>query len=212
MSGLEELRTRYPWPKEKPEVEIVRPEIEGWFAGANQTVLVDLIHLGRTDKPMTVLELGSFRGLSSKFIVGQLRPIDTLICIDHWLGSEEHHRREDWRELLSTLHETFLHNLWEHRERVVPMRTTTRDGLRELKKLGIAPDVIYVDAAHDAESVYQDVRDCLEFFPGAEICGDDWPQHSVRTGVVRAAEGWTLLYVRDSACWHLRHKDRSYPK
>ncbi len=206
--SLNELRSRYPWPAEQPTVEIVRPEIEGWFAGANKVVLKDLVERAKT--PRIVLELGSFRGLSSKFLAGILRRKDTLICIDHWLGSEEHHRREDWRELLSTLHQVFLKNLWDYREWVIPMRTTTHDGLRELRKLGIKPDVIYVDASHDEEGVYQDVRDCMEFFPEAEICGDDWTQHSVRMGVIRAAEGWQLLHVRGCSCWHLRHKERLY--
>ncbi len=208
--SLAELRSRYPWPAEKPEVEIVRPEIEGWFAGANKDILRQLVD--NTAGPRIVLELGSFRGLSGKFLAELLEPGDHLICIDHWLGSEEHHRREDWRELLSTLHQVFLRNLWDYRNQLIPMRTTTHDGLRELRKLGIHPDVIYVDASHDEESVYQDVTDCMTFFPEAEICGDDWPQHSVRTGVVRAAEGWKLLHVRGCSCWHLRHKDRNYPK
>jgi hypothetical protein len=208
--SLDTLRQRYPWPADKPSVEIVRPEIEGWFAGANKDVLRQLVE--NTEGTRIILELGSFRGLSSKFLVELLGAGDQLICIDHWLGSEEHHRREDWRDVLSTLHQVFLMNLWGYREQVIPMRTTTHDGLRELRKLGIKPDVIYVDASHDDESVYQDVRDCMEFFPEAEICGDDWPQHGVRTGVVRAAEGWKLLNVRGCSCWHLRHKDRSYPK
>jgi len=208
--SLAELRKRYPWPADKPEPEIIHPEIKGWFAGANKDVLRHLIE--NATGPRIILELGSFRGLSSKFLAELLQPGDTLICIDHWLGSEEHHRRDDWREVLSTLHQVFLKNLWGHRDQVIPMRTTTHDGLRELKKLGIKPDVIYVDASHDEYSVYQDVTDCMSFFPEAEICGDDWTRHGVRMGVTRAAEGWELLNVRGCSCWQLCHNEKRYLK
>lgn len=203
MTGLEELRRRYPWPEDRPEVP---EELTGWFAGPNRDLLGELI--AAAPQEAVVVELGSFRGMSSAFIADRLSPGATLICIDHWLGSEEHHRHDQWRQMLPTLYETFLCNTWTWRGRIIPMRTTTRDGLRELRKLGVRPDVIYVDAAHDEESVYMDVRDCLEFFPDAEICGDDWPHHSVRTGVVRAAAGWKLLDVRGCCAWHLKH-DRS---
>lgn len=207
--SIQTLRERYPWPEARPEVEIVSPEIEGWFAGANRTMLAALIEARRKPTPsvavpITVLELGSFRGLSSKFLAERLVPGDTLICVDHWLGSEEHHRREDWRKLLATLYEVFLMNLWNHRSYVVPMKTTTLGGMNELAQLHIVPDIIYVDAAHDAESVYRDITLAKTLFPDAEICGDDWTQHSVRTGVVRATEGWQLLDIIQACGWHLR--------
>lgn len=206
--SIDTLYVRYPWPNERPTPEVVHPEIEGWFAGANRTMLAELIerHDDELGRPIVFLELGSFRGLSSKWLAQQLDSSDTLICVDHWLGSEEHHRREDWRELLSTLYEVFLSNLWDYRERVVPMRTTTLDGMKELSELCITPDIIYVDAAHDAESVYRDITMAKNLFPDAEICGDDWPHHSVRTGVVRAAEGWKLLDVQGCCAWHLKRE------
>ena len=209
MNGLAELRTRYPWPAEKPVVEIVRPEIDGWFSGANKDVLRSLMEVAPCG-PNIILELGSFRGLSSMFMAGLLRPGEHLICIDHWNGSAEHQGRDGFVPVLDTLYEVFLKNLWDYRDQLIPMRTTTHDGLRELQKLGIAPDVIYVDAAHDAESVYQDVTDCMTFFPEAEICGDDWMRASVREAVVRAIGKWKFLHVNNCICWHLRHKDRIY--
>jgi hypothetical protein len=206
--SIETLRERYPWPASRPTVKIVHPEIEGWFAGANRKMLGALIdQRGELAAgPIIILELGSFRGLSSKFLAERSMGGDTLICVDHWLGSEEHHRRDDWRELLSTLYEVFLSNLWGFRDRVVPMRTTTLDGMKELQVLGIMPDIIYVDAAHDTESVYRDITTAQKFFPDAEICGDDWMHHSVRTGVVRAAEGWKLLDVQGCCAWHLKRE------
>lgn len=202
--SIETLRERYPWPESRPELEIVRPEIAGWFAGANRKMLANLLATTRIGESRVILELGSFRGLSSKWLAQRTVAADTIICIDHWLGSEEHQNRDDYRELLATLYEVFLSNLWEYRERVVPMRTTTLDGMKELHALGVIPDIIYVDAAHDAESVYRDITLAKTLFPDAEICGDDWMRQSVREGVVRAAGKWKLLDVCDCCSWHLK--------
>lgn len=42
------------------------------------------------------------------------------------------------------LYETFLINLWPHKDRVVPLRMTTLQGLRMLHAAGVKPDIIYI--------------------------------------------------------------------
>jgi hypothetical protein len=196
MNPLDRLRRRYPWPAEKPTG---RDECTGWFAGANRTALKAAI----TDNTRVIVELGSFQGLSSKWFAENMPPLCTLICIDHWQGSIEHTRRPDWQEKLATLHATFLQNLWPFRERVIPMKTTTLEGMGEIYDLGIEPDLIYVDASHAEEDVFKDVTTCLQRFPEAEILGDDWPHNSVRRGVVRATARCGLLAVHGCSCWQI---------
>jgi len=198
MTPLDELRRRYPWPGECPDVPTAmkgdRPE--GWCSGDNRTMFE---RLGKNAK--IIVELGSWLGLSASYLL-DLCPQATVICVDHWRGSAEHHRREDWKVRLATLYETFLRHHWANRDRIVPMRTGTLDGLQELRELGIQPDLIYVDASHDEESVYQDITACLHHFPEAEIIGDDWLHASVRRGVIRAADHlW--LRVEGINCWHI---------
>ncbi|HUU46031.1 MAG TPA: class I SAM-dependent methyltransferase [Acidobacteriota bacterium] len=178
MNAIETLKLRYPWPAEKPDVPA---EMSGWFAGPNRQALAELL------SPATdvVLELGSWVGMSATHIC-QCAPNATVLCIDHWLGSAEHHRRPEWEARLPTLYETFLVNMWEFRDRLIPMKTTTLEGMREIHALGIVPRIVYIDAAHDEESVFQDVSMAQESFPTADILGDDWPWDSVRKGVVRA--------------------------
>lgn len=178
MSGIAELRRRYPWPDERPDV----PEDWcGWCGGSNQERFAELL----SNKTSVVVELGSFCGLSAN-ILAETAVNATIICVDHFKGSIEHTRNEAWAARLPRLHETFLRNLWPHRARVIPLRATTLDGMREIYELGIVPNLIYVDAAHDEESVSQDVSLAMELFPVSELIGDDWLHPSVRRGVVAA--------------------------
>ena len=196
--SLDELRRRYPWPEEQPRG---RGECSGWFAGANRTALQAAMQPGHK----VIVELGSWEGLSARWFCENMPRGATLICIDHWEGSSEHHRRPDWAERLELLPLTFLDNLWEHRARVIPMRTTTLAGMDELASLKIVPDVLYVDAGHEEEFVLADVGKALELWGSEDtaILGDDWPHTSVRRGVVRAATRCKLLSVYGASCWEI---------
>lgn len=210
-SGLAELRRRYPWPSERPKGD---GECDGWFAGANKTALnfaIDKPAFDRSKWPCLILELGSFQGLSAKwFMEAASRPFSTnLICIDHWEGSSEHKRRADWKAKLANLHGTFLDNLWDFRDCVVPMKTTTLAGICELHALGIIPDLIYVDASHETPFVFADTDLALRLFPTAKILGDDWPHDSVREGVVKAARRCKYLTVHGSSCWEILVEGRN---
>lgn len=186
MSGLDELRADHSWPDKRPREPDAKPH--GWFSGDNQKALARLL----TPETKIVVENGSWFGLSARFIT-EHAPNATIICIDHWEGSAEHHRRPDWKELLPDLYPGFLSNLWEYRDRVIPFKTSSLHGLTRLYQLGIKPDLIYEDAAHDEQSVEANIKTELRYFPNAEILGDDWLHHSVRMGVIRATKN---LYLR----------------
>ena len=202
-NGLDELRRRYPWPATLPES---LHELTGWFAGPNRTAMLSTVQ-----QSQIIVELGSFQGLSSKWFCENMSEDATLICIDHWEGSDEHHRRPDWEAKLATLYGTFLENLSPWQPQVIPMKTTTLGGIVELKALGIIPDMFYVDASHDEESVYLDATKVLEEFPDAELFGDDWPHDTVRLGVVKAARRCGLLAVHGCSCWQI-HIDKRLPR
>jgi len=196
--AMEQLRERYPWPAEPPAVE---PDDRGWCAGQNRATLKAA--LGPDTK--VVLELGSFLGLSTRFIC-EYAPNATIIAIDHWRGSVEHQPRPELAAVLPVLYETFLKNLWPWRDRVVPVRETTVVGMATVNQCGIIPDVVYIDAAHDADSVGADLRAVLEMWPDAHIIGDDWTWASVRCGVGRVLPDVppARQFVTHHACWELK--------
>lgn len=183
-AGLVELREMFPWPENSPA--FATDWGPAWFSDDEQFGHPRIFKwLARPDTQL-IVELGSFVGRS---VAGWLRvcPAAHVIAIDTWLGSPEHQAEPLCGEFLAHLLETFQSNLWDHRDRVTPVRMTTLEGLRLLHRLHILPQVIYVDADHSAESVAADVSCCLDLFPDAQIIGDDWTWRSVQAGVESAA-------------------------
>lgn len=188
-SGLSVLGSRYPWPEARPNLPF---NPGGWFPQCNKESLQK--HL--SPKTELVVELGSWLGLSTRWIMDQA-PNAWLIAIDNWQGGKE--IKDD--PILPVVYDTFVSNCWAYKDRLVQMRTTTEAGLDELLGLGVKPDLVYLDAGHDYESVQQDINACIKF--GCTLIGDDfnpnaWP------GVVQAvwenSLGIGQLAVHGS-CW-----------
>lgn len=196
--AVERLSRCYPWPAEKPNVP---PSLwidgfpDGWCCQQNIEMFKRL-----TPARGIVVELGSWLGRSAIHFMQQTR-CEALICIDHWEGSEEHKVNPDWAEKLPTLFETFLVHLWDHRDRVIPMRLDTIAGMESVNAKGIRPDLIYVDASHDPDNVARDLSCALRLFPDAKICGDDWTHESVREGIARIVPLDSVQF--DNVCWWL---------
>lgn len=119
------------------------------------------------------IELGSWLGKSTRHIAAVLPDEGVVYAVDHWMGSAEHQNSIEQ----PILYEQFLSNviLQGLTEKIIPMRMTTLEAAEEFKKMGLVPDLVYVDASHDEESVYADLR---AYFPLVEghgvLCGDDW--------------------------------------
>ena len=186
---IQELANLYPFPQKKPDL-LFNPG--GWFPECNQAVLSEFLN---TDTKV-VLELGAWIGLSTRWISDRA-PKARVITIDHWLGSPENANDP----LIPILYDQFITNCWNYKDRIIPLRASTVKGVDIIKQLGIKPDVIYVDAGHDYDSVVRDVRMCTEF--GCPMVGDDFNPNSW-PGVVKAV--WEeavmaqrILQIRGSA-------------
>jgi len=82
------------------------------------------------------------------------------------------------------------------------MKMDSVEALQLLKRSGIAPEVIYVDANHHYQPVIRDIEGCLDAFPEAELIGDDWDYKEVRDAVkVVALKYRKDLYVHGNKCW-----------
>ncbi|NUQ66149.1 MAG: class I SAM-dependent methyltransferase [Pirellulales bacterium] len=206
MNALIELRRRYPWPREVPDVPA---DDHGWFRACNGRVLSRFLGPGSR----LVVELGSWLGKSTRFIAAQASKA-TVIAIDHWRGSPEHQRpeRTDVRDRLPRLYETFLRNCWPWRDRIVPMRTNTVAGMHELAGLGLAPELVYVDAGHDLAGVLADLRTAITLFPAAQLVGDDYATFpGVQDGVGRIARAYGLNVEVDENAWILHPRLTAVP-
>ena len=159
------LAVRNPWPAVRPEVE---PDDEAWFNAGNARLLGRLLR-----RPINViLELGSWVGAgSTRFFLENSDAL--LICNDIWRRNPR--EVTPWREhKIPTLYETFCRNNWCDRDRIVPLRMDTMDGIREVAKSGIIPDLIYVDASHEYSDVTAQLDLIRKLFPSSIITGDDY--------------------------------------
>lgn len=191
--GIDSLRRRYPWPS-KPEVP---GDDHSLFCNHSQVA-----KLLSADMRL-IVELGSWLGSSTRFILDHA-PNAVVLAIDHWKGSDYHLDRDYAKRRLPMLYETFLVNCWDYRDRLVPMRTTTVEGLLEVHALGLIPDFIYVDADHEYESVTLDLQLCVECFPTTRIVGDDWnwgEDLPVRRAALEFASKRGITVVAEGNCW-----------
>ena len=175
MDGLHLLRERYPWPAERPDLP---EDWHGWLCPDTARALVQ--HL--FDNTRLVIELGTWLGVSARAILTNA-PLATLVCIDHWKGSPEHHADPiggDWHRRLATLYDVFLTNLWPWQDRVIPLRADTLAGMQEVAAAGVNPDLVYVDSEHSVERVTAELRFISERWPNAWIIGDDYDNSAVK--------------------------------
>lgn len=179
------------------------PNPHGWFYPAHRVVLGALLN----DKTEYVIELGSWMGKSTRFIC-DTAPNAQVFAIDVWDNSfssgDSHYVARENTELIAgdPLHQVFLVNCWEYREKLVPMRMRTIEGLRILKDAGIRPSVIYVDADHHYDPAFLDIKTCLELFPEASIVGDDWRYPDVKRAAKELASAHRKsIHVEGNTCW-----------
>jgi glycosyltransferase involved in cell wall biosynthesis/predicted O-methyltransferase YrrM len=181
-------------------------DAQGW--GSENPIFLEVMAKLR---PGLIVEIGSWKGASAIHMgrmAKALRLDSRIICIDTWLGSAEHvlGEKADWRDSLQPRHGfpqlyfTFLANVVRAgmADRIVPLANTSDNAALILKARGIAPDLVYVDGAHEEDAVYRDLVNywALLAEDGALI-GDDYQWDSVRRAAERfAAEIGRPLDIR----------------
>ena len=160
-------------------------------------------HIIEKVKPKHIVELGSYKGRS---ILQMMKVCDDLgiypkiSCIDTWLGSAEHvFSLESTKDLLRdefgypTLYHTFHKNITlsgfgeKFQITIVPLDTTNSfHALSQYiqNKNVIPPELIFVDAGHDYNSVKMDIENYWTILSkGGLMFGDDYQWDSVKKAV-----------------------------
>jgi len=149
----------------------------GWYI--NGDAMESLI---RNKNAKVVIELGSWLGASTRHIASSLPEDGIVYAVDHWLGSPDHSIFSpdycpELYEVLPVLYEQFLSNIIHSKltDKIIPVRNSTLEAVNYFYENGIKPDIIYVDASHDEDSVYNDLVAYYPLVKGhGTICGDDW--------------------------------------
>jgi hypothetical protein len=181
------LAADFPWPQAPPQVPIPIGPL-GWLADGAADVLSGEL----TVATRVVVELGSWLGVSTRFIADHAA-CATVIAIDHWQGSVEHHEQAACRDMLPRLHESFLAMNWSYRHRVIPLKMTTIEGLQVVAAHEVVPDLIYIDADHRYDSVLEDLSCASRLFADAVLVGDDYDYPDVQRAVTDFASQRELV-------------------
>jgi hypothetical protein len=146
-----------------------------------------------------VVDVGVWKGQSTIAMASAMRDAGVegcVIAVDTFLGSAEHWSLDGGsfpREHgLPDLYRAFLDNvhLKGVADRVVPLPQTSLTAAEILARVGIAPRLVHIDAAHDKANVVGDAEAYWRILaPGGILVGDDyadtWPD------VVRGAHAFS---------------------
>lgn len=124
-----------------------------------------------------LMEIGSELGGSTRFLLDYF-PNASIVCIDPWPEGykvpaefealKAHVRTED------SLYEFFLHFCRSYRDRILPIREFSSEGVIRALNMGLTPDIVYVDGDHRYLGTLNDLILVHNLFPEAWIIGDDW--------------------------------------
>lgn len=178
-------------PEPYKSIKVLRRDLHGWFRPENRKNLTYFI---QKYNPQIVVELGSWLGLSTIHIASLMSPGSTLYAIDNWTAQGDVaiqsaiQSNNEIRTKIPTLYQQFLSNVIHHRlaRRIVPIRMDTVEAAQALK---IRPNLLYIDASHDEQSVFKDIMSWYpKLAPKGIICGDDWQYWpGVQRAVTKAA-------------------------
>lgn len=166
-------------PEPYRSIQVLPYDPHGWFVNAQQ---LDMFLKTRNIK--TIIEVGSWLGCSTRYLASSIDGV--VYTIDTWLGSpDEVELMNDPR--LSYLYQQFLSNVIHANltDKIIPVRMKS---IEASNALNVKADLIYLDGAHDLNSVFADIFHWMPHLAeDGVMCGDDWLKAPVRQAVVHYA-------------------------
>ncbi len=195
-------QTQQDLPPPYDTAEILPFLSHGWYANGTQIEsLIKQHHI------KTIIEVGSWLGTSTRHMASCLPENGKVFAVDHWEGSTEHQPGQNfWIPELAHLYEYFLSNAIQAgvAHKIVPVRMASLDAAKQLL---VQADLIYIDAGHDTQSVYEDL---WAWYPHLKdkgvFCGDDWGWPSVRVAVKKFAREQKMRVKVSGNFWRLIKK------
>lgn len=180
----------------------------GWLNVSN---LEKIPHLLKQCKAKTVVELGSWLGKFTEHMAKHLKEDGKIYAVDVWVETPEctqamQKSSEELADFYDNLYNQFLSNMIHVgiHNKVIPIRMTT---LQAASFLNINPDLVYVDASHKEEDVYNDIKAWYpKLVSGGIMCGDDWGWPTVRQGVIKIANKLNCQIYSEGNIWWFNPK------
>lgn len=80
--------------------------------------------------------------------------------------------------------EAFSVNVWEYKDRILPLKMNSYDAIKKVKELDINPCIAYIDSSHLYEETKNELDLLKQHLPDTLITGDDYS--NTYTGVIKA--------------------------
>ena len=153
-----------------------------------------------------VIDVGVWKGDSTITLARAIKNAGhdgCVVAVDTFLGSLEHYVDPRFSSLFECkfgrpdLYETFLSNVIHAnvQDVVVPLPQTSITAAAILKAVGIAPNLIHIDAAHEYEDVLRDSQAYWDLLaPHGYLIGDDYT--SLWPGIIKAAGEFSAAQLR----------------
>lgn len=158
-------------------------DLQGWHS--QHPIFAEAIKLSM---PSIVIEVGTWKGASLCHMAKITKEfgLDTsFICVDTWLGSNdilwlnsEYRSSLGLRGGYPNMFPQFIKNIHYEgiQDIVYPLPMTSTSAYYLLKKMEIIPDLVYIDAGHEEDEVYIDLKLFYDLLrPGGILFGDDYP-------------------------------------
>lgn len=178
------------WTVDKGDAALLQEaagEIEGWMSHAEMDWLRE-----RAGQRRVVVEVGCWHGRSTKALADACP--GQVITVDHFQGSPDDHSfaladaaSGAGSEARRAFHENLRAELASGKVRLLEMESTQAAASLN----GDRADMVFLDGAHDTDSVRADIRAWLpKLRPGGLLCGHDANDARVAAALDAEIPGW----------------------
>lgn len=108
------------------------------------------------NKRIVAVEIGSYLGASTCFIVKALSKSSSIICIDTWGNDAMKYVENDSDSNPRDTYNEFNINTAEYRDKIVKIRKRSSDAIQDVKCMTDNIDFIFIDGNHLYDSVQED--------------------------------------------------------
>lgn len=158
-------------------------------------------------KPIRAVEIGSFEGRSTRWIVDSLLgdSESRIDCVDTWEGSPEHGEHSK-----NGLFDRFRENLCDAIEsgKVIPHRGLSQNELPKLFSAGNTYDFAYIDGSHTSRDT---LSDAVHVFPmlkeGGIMIFDDYNWYGFKNPLKNPRTGIDAFLQVYSGCYEVIAKE-----
>lgn len=171
--------------------------IEGWFSSGDCGAYLFLIN--HTPENGLIIEVGSWLGKSSSFLVDNKKSTQKVICVDTWKGSANELTTTHRLATQTDIFEIFKLNMGDRDYSA--LRLPSVEAAKSFKDESL--DVVFIDAEHTYEAVRDDIN---AWYPkvklGGYIAGHDYtPKCGVPKAVNEKFRRDQIISGIYGSCW-----------